>query len=472
MYLDSIQQYQGYWWIPSLPDQKVSGNLVIQTNGEIELNTIGNLTELPQGAIADAILKEWSKVPVILGFSTNGKNITLVDCLCLGNKISFPGITTSKFIASTMLVGLHFQSANELKFSSIETVITGFDEWLGIYGHKVTYCLNHEDSELESAQITYRLPPAIDTEIDEKLSLKVDFCVTIPAIITRDISFHQKAYLKLNSAKSMHLTDWQKLLFKLCNFLCLATNERVAIKSANLDTPPIIGNQTDKSISQIQTYYKSGLDQPSVDKFNIQKMLFCYEDIANEIGAILNIWLTSYTTIEPVFNLYFALIHKDDLYIENMFLNLVQGLETLHRRTTNNSVLPNSEHQERIKRILESVSVEDDKTWLEERLKYSNEPPLRRRIKDLIEPFKELFGSNKIRNSLILKIVDTRNYFTHYDQSLIEKAAKGNELYELKEKLRILFIMHILLLIGFPHEKISGLHVVLKNRYLYHRQEQ
>lgn len=195
-------------------------------------------------------------------------------------------------------------------------------------------------------------------------------------------------------------------------------------------------------------------------------MLFYYEDVASEIGAIFNIWLTSYRTIEPVFNLYFALIHRDDLYIENMFLNLVQGLETLHRRTTSNSTLPSIEHQERVKRILESVNVGEDKAWLEERLKYSNEPPLRRRIKDLIEPFKELFGNNRTRNSLISRITDTRNYFTHYDQSLIGKAAKDDELYELKEKLRMLFIMHILLLIGFPNEKISKLNVVQENRYL------
>jgi hypothetical protein len=470
MYLDSTQQYQGYWWIPGSPDQKVSGNLIIQPNGKIELDTLGHLKELPQGAITDEIFGEWSKVPIILGFSANGKNITLVDCLCLDSKISFPGITTSQFIASTMLVGIHFQSADNLKFNSIEAYVTGFDEWLGIFGYEVSYCINQENSELESAQIAYRLPPTIDTKIDEQLSLKIDFGVTIPASITKDIAFHQKAHIKIDSAESMHLTDWQTLLFKLCNFLCLATNERVALKSVDLGIVPSIRDQTGRLIDRVQTYYKSSLDQPSVDKFNIQKMLFCYEDIASEIGTILNIWLTSYRTIEPVFNLYFALIHKDDLYIENMFLNLVQGLETLHRRTTSNTTLPSPEHQERIKRILESVNVEDDKTWLEERLKYSNEPPLRKRIKDLIEPFKELFGSSKTRNSLISKITNTRNYFTHYDQSLIEKAAKDDELHELKEKLRMLFIMHILLLIGFPNEKISKLHIIQENRYLCHQE--
>lgn len=368
-----------------------------------------------------------------------------------------------------MLVGFHFQSPDDLKFNSIEASITGFDEWLGIYGYEFSCCLNQEDSEFELAQITYQLPPTIDTKIDEKLSLKIDFGVTIPAIITKDISLRQKAHVKVSSAESMYLTDWQTLLFNLCNFLCLATNERVALKSADLGTVLSIENQTGRSTNRVQAYYKSGLDQPSVDKFNVQKMLFCYEDTESKIGAILNIWLTSYRTIEPVFNLYFALIHNDDLYIENMFLNLVQGLETLHRRTTSNSTLPYPEHQERVERILKSVNIEDDRAWLEKRLEYSNEPHLGKRIKDLIEPFKELFGSSKARNSVISKITNTRNYFTHYDERLAEKAAKDDELYELKEKLRMLFIMHILLLIGFPSEKILKLHVVQENRYLCHQ---
>ena len=54
-------------------------------------------------------------------------------------------------------------------------------------------------------------------------------------------------------------------------------------------------------------------------------------------------------------------------------------------------------------------------------------------MKQMIEPFKDLFGNAKERKSFIRKVVDTRNYFTHYDIGLENQALSGKEVRGLRK---------------------------------------
>jgi hypothetical protein len=100
------------------------------------------------------------------------------------------------------------------------------------------------------------------------------------------------------------------------------------------------------------------------------------------------------------------------------------------------------------------------KDWLKDRLIYGNEINLRKRIKKIIEPFKELIGDPKSRKKLITNIVDTRNYLTHFDKSSKHKAISGGDLAFLCFKMEALLQLHFLQVLGFTKSEIS---VVLNN---------
>lgn len=53
---------------------------------------------------------------------------------------------------------------------------------------------------------------------------------------------------------------------------------------------------------------------------------------------------------------------------------------------------------------------------------------LGKRIKNIIESFKELLGRSKERSKLIRNIVDTRNYLTHYCEDLESISVEGEHL--------------------------------------------
>jgi len=63
-------------------------------------------------------------------------------------------------------------------------------------------------------------------------------------------------------------------------------------------------------------------------------------------------------------------------------------------------------------------------------------------------------NGKKERKSFINRVVATRNYLTHFDQSLEPQAARGVELYRITEELRLLVEICLLGEIGFEAESI------------------
>ncbi len=103
---------------------------------------------------------------------------------------------------------------------------------------------------------------------------------------------------------------------------------------------------------------------------------------------------------------------------------------------------------------------DENKEWLSGRLRHGNELNLGKRIKSIVTPFKDLIGNSKARNKLIRTIVDTRNYLTHYDESLKSQAAVGRDLYVICLRMEAIFQLHLLKVIGFGDKEIDS---VFKN---------
>ena len=195
-------------------------------------------------------------------------------------------------------------------------------------------------------------------------------------------------------------------------------------------------------------------------------MLFLYRDVVNEFEEILHRWLKNYETSEPAFNLYFASKSGAHKYLDGNFLSLVQGIETLHRRNSQETPMPEEEFSNLVDTILKNVP-NDKKELIKEKLKYANELSLRKRLRKMIEPFRNFFGSSNGRQSFISKVASTRNYLTHYDSKLASEAASGKDLLMLYMKLEALFQLHFLRLIGIKDESISA--IVEANRALRYK---
>jgi hypothetical protein len=146
------------------------------------------------------------------------------------------------------------------------------------------------------------------------------------------------------------------------------------------------------------------------------------------------------------------------MFLEQRFLNLVQALEAYHRRTTITLDLPEVEHEKRMEAILGAVP-EEHRKWLEGKLEYSNELNLRKRIKHTLDGHPQtvdfVVGSGKDRKNFVKKVIDTGSYRTHFDESLKDRAARGEELHWINDKLTHLLEMCLMAEIGFEDDEIK-----------------
>lgn len=118
--------------------------------------------------------------------------------------------------------------------------------------------------------------------------------------------------------------------------------------------------------------------------------------------------------------------------------------------------------------IIELVPPESRK-FIESRLTYANEISLRKRMRRMIEPFGDLFGSSSETRALVRDIVDMRNYLTHYDRKLESRARSinDNRMYGICLRLDALFHLHFLRLTGMDTDRIRSM--ARENRVLRHQ---
>jgi hypothetical protein len=246
-------------------------------------------------------------------------------------------------------------------------------------------------------------------------------------------------------------------MYKITTFLCFATDKIVSLKEVFAYSDEYTRKVSDEKTVPIQitAYYPSlpcSENEPKIEK---HRMLFGFQTIQLKAESIINKWIEAYDQIEPAFNLYFSTQTGDHRYLEGQFLALAQGLETYHRRTSDEKMMDSEEFNELLETII-STCPSGHEDWLRGRLMHGNEINLRKRIKGIIHPFKDVLGTSKDRSKVISKIVDTRNYLTHFDQTMESKAASGTELWELCLRMEVFFQLHFLQLLGFSQKEIES----------------
>jgi hypothetical protein len=166
-------------------------------------------------------------------------------------------------------------------------------------------------------------------------------------------------------------------------------------------------------------------------------------------------WFAKADWLDPVCALYFGTLYNPSKYLDFNFLALVQAVEAYHRRATDETDQPQAEHEARIKAILDA-SPPAYRDWLEQKLAYSNELSLRRRLKLLFAQFSYLLDDLiPDRKAAISAIYDNRNYLTHYDAKLRGRAATGARLLFMVEVLKLLLQASFLRELGLPDTKIG-----------------
>ena len=446
MRLSEPIETSGAFWLPEEPDTEFSGVLRISEAGSITLEIQGGFVSYIE-----------QKAVRIVGKTDRLGAVTLERCYY--QTISRGGITKKSFQVDSVFVGVHYCTDETLTFEEVTFSLEGLDEWLAISGIK--FGEKPKDWANGSWSIHFQLPRPISLALTDDIDLEFNFGAQFSPVqlpTNTRASVEQRSYVTLKLKEQKPFDELRYLAIKIRNFLSFATSVPVSIQTFTARTEQItrerqgIGSEP----YPINVYFRSPHHLEKPPRVGGYQMLFRLPDVEDNIECIVNDWLRNYEMLRPTFDLYFSSSVEYSSYLEVRFTGLVQALEALHRRTSDETVMPQEEFNS-IRDSLLSDCPSKRREWLEIRLKYDNELSLGQRLKRLVAPFRQWFGNNTERESLIRKVVDTRNYLTHYDQSLLDKAANGQELHDLCEKLDALVQLNLLRYLGFQNNDIEAI---------------
>jgi len=444
----------GLWFLPNSEDNKIYGKISYSQEQGIILETLGSFAEIEK-IFSDA------NYPIILGVLQNGNKVTLINNAIASRTVNFPGIPSVKYISLYMLIGQHFHDKENINFHKISVEYHNLNKWINFSGLNKTQWSNKELS------LHYSLPSEINFKVNNYVG-SLAFSASRNDDNFSIFSLTEKVEFKLVSQNETSIFDIirDSLIFQ--GFLTFATLEssypnKILLRNNN-DFETCNSN---KIYQEVKLFYKSKISKSKKQKHSFE-FLFTYQDVKNNFQNIIDKWYNYDQEIQPIIYLFLnSFYNHDTVFSENKFLEIIHALETFHRRTHKNYVISKIEYRKQTKTIIDSIP-QEYRDWLQAKLNFGNEPSLHDRLVELLSEIKEFNILHEIISDncqFIKDVKNSRNYYTHYDESLEKKYLKGSELYYLTMKLRIVLIIHLLISLGFGNEKINQILQRLKNHH-------
>jgi hypothetical protein len=169
-----------------------------------------------------------------------------------------------------------------------------------------------------------------------------------------------------------------------------------------------------------------------------------FPQLRDNFGLIFSNWKNKRDLFGPGFYLYLGTRRSIKLYIEHRFVNLIWGIESLHRKKTQKSTIP-SKLKQKINRILEQVNRRKDQEWLQNRLAHADEPSLEQRIFETFQNLPLELDEKSLRQ-FATDCARCRNDISHFggQRKTLDYRAFVTDLHKKSNALSYLY--HILLL--------------------------
>jgi hypothetical protein len=465
-------EIKGEWFLPTDKENRVYGVLSFDPQEGTDLELYGSLN-------GDHFLPKFKDQEIILGLTNNSKQVTLYSCnmtmsggatLVQGGESGKPSTTYS---IRYLLIGIHTDSSDDLKFTLISSEIFNLGEWVGISGFKYQEI---DPKKIKNYEITveYKLPEPIEFEIDDNTKGLFNFVAKTPSIsrYQKSATINQKVEFQVSSTKEQSIDNLLSYVITFQNFLTLSLYKSTYPLSISL-----IGDRYKDDYGNGNVYNKNInlffssrnfklIDKPKLDL----EMIFDYRRIKDNFPTIIKNWYSKYELLEPAFDLVFEQFYNSNVFTVNTFLNLAQSAETFHARVHNHTKLPKEKYKKMKEDILKTVQTEEYQEWLKDQFKFGNNLNLHQRLTELTDKY-----SNKIldkilgnKEQFVLNVKHSRNYYTHYSKDGKKNALKGGDLFYLSERLKILLVCSFLIEVGFDNNSLERFLDNIKYRLFSH----
>lgn len=428
-------EYEGYWTRAG-STVRVPGTLKYSAETGCQLRLNGAFDPAPTfiGFGGGPEVRE----KVIHGVTNGGKPVTLLDSLHEDGEMYFNVVDaypTATYRIGIAFIGEKFADANDARFKSLTVGFPNLAPFIGISG------IRGESRPLEpgtpyEACIIASLPKGITFALDGWTVTTLHRQAFSGTFNRRVIE--EQAWFEIETNEPKPLDEFLSgPVRSLHTLLELAVDEPIPVSMITGESGS--GNEVD--IIRSQRVF-ANLTEIEHETF----LPFTLKALGERCSSVVQKWHQARTLHGPTFDLFFSVMRNSDMPVEHKFLFLVQALESFHRGTRPNEVDDPALHAARVEDVI-TAAPDEHRSWLRERIgRFSNEPTLARRLKELYdtmpEQVRKYLGDRK---KFARDVSVTRNYFTHFSPDLrAEAVTERHELWamiqQLSGVLKVLFL--------------------------------
>jgi hypothetical protein len=426
--------YYGIWFLPG-SDVKLQGKLTVSENF-IDLH----LTDPNRYTFVKTDTLDILSYSIIHGMTQHKELITLYDCSGY----------SSDFSAKFMLYGdEYFSSMESLKFAIMSLNFPLFDKW-------ITHESFKKEIKDDGFLISYTNPTTIEFDLMDDLKLSIDFNCRVPETHNKTkVIINEYSSIQLISLKEegLLLTKFIKSLLYLQQLLSFLFRD-----GANVDFIRVYPAQKDYKQKRLMGTMLFGLfpfnkyAHPEIALHPLIK----YDLVKDDFHSLVKNWFVFAGAGQHIINLILQDYFYRGAFDENRFLNLIRVLEIYHAFKFPGTKLPQDVFKEKLNEILENIPAQY-KNEVRDCLNFSNELNLDMRLRTLIAEINGIpIGFDyTFDDAFIKKVKWSRNYYTHYNSNIKNKALVGEELENLTQFCRALINFLIIKHLGVSEEKLS-----------------
>jgi hypothetical protein len=213
-------EYKGYWYLPNKPRRKLPGTLTFSPDVGARLDLMG---AFQRGSEAKS---DFLEPPMILGVSTDGKEIALYECVEIETPVYTFGNSTgnSIFRAGHVLVGKLLKKIEDLRLEGLIIEYAHLDEWVNRQGFDIDIA-----KDFKGATVQYTLPDKIDAVSLDGYRVSIGFRCKWPtrSRVQKEATLRQTIYIGIEPTRKMSFQEFFAIEFRLATFFGLAVMRAV-----------------------------------------------------------------------------------------------------------------------------------------------------------------------------------------------------------------------------------------------------
>jgi hypothetical protein len=421
----------GEWYLPAQPEQRVGGTLSYEAE-QTELRLNNALLPIVGEIRADT----QRRYPVVHGVTAQGEAVTLLDAVQAGFSLNFSsgGVRTPEsLLAPLAIFGAYVTS--ETAYKELRCRIPGLHAWLRNKSIEVSHGEDAMSVSVMNFADETTPVPAIDAELSWRFSAKGTHDVHV-------LSIAAEGWVTVRPHEPQQSTWFLDQIPKITSLLALLAGPQMPMDQLvlNVGTP------------HPMYLLLSRLDEKYCNASTGSHFFITRGALGSAFADVVAEWFRLYPTIQYPCSLAMSVMGSADLWSHVEFLSLMQALEGLHRALYNGTYMDPSSYVNvqgaLVDAIPKSVS-SDHRSSLTSRIRYGNELALAKRVGDLVSGLPQSLRNHIVaHNGKVPRAwIDTRNYYTHWDESLRANLLDAQGMFDasrrMTELLRTLYLQRI-----------------------------